>query len=116
MSNITTFPVNFRFPDYGLQGSVNFEVEKVTLGDRVERRIKKGINNKSYTWNLVWNNISFYEEEELREFLEGLEGVYPFLWTHPTNNRLYKVTCEEFSIAEDVYKRRNFSVTFVEDV
>lgn len=116
MSNIPTFPVNFRNPDYGLEGSPTFLVDKVTLGDRVERRIKRGINNKYYSWNLVWNNLSFYEEEELREFLEGLEGVFPFLWTHPTNNRLYKVTCEEFSITEDVHNRRNFSVTFVEDV
>lgn len=116
MSNIDIFPPNFRNPDYGLVGTPTFLVDKVELGDRYTRRIKKGINNKFYTFNLTWNNLPFDEMDELRDFFESLEGVNRFLWTHPTEGKIYKCVCEEFTIAHDVFDRYNFTATFKEDV
>lgn len=116
MNDLDIFPVDFRNPDYGLTGTPTFLVDTVELGDRAKRRIKKGINNKFLTWNLIWNNITLNELERLEEFFYGLEGIYPFLWQHPTNGKLYKCHCEEYSTAHDIFERYNFTATFVEEV
>lgn len=115
-TELDTFPIDLPNPSYGLSGTPTFLVDKVELGDRYTRRIKRGINNKYYTWNLTWTNLSFEEMDQLRDFLEGLEGVHPFLWDHPTEGRLYKCICEEYTIAHDVFERYNISATFEEEL
>ena len=59
---------------------VSYNVLRIKFGNGIEQRSKDGINNRVETWNLVWENMSLAEMNDLVTFFDNLAGVYYFTW------------------------------------
>jgi phage-related protein len=111
---LESFPLDTA-PDWGLQDSVEADVETQQLGDGYVLRRPKGINYLRETWDPSWSHLSQIEAEDTYAWLKARLHMAPFLWTHPTSNMEYKVVCTSAGkVASDVGL---FAVraTFVQD-
>lgn len=58
-------------------------VRRVTFGDGYEQRLSYGLNTDLKQWDLVFENRTDSERDQILNFLNARKGVEAFNWTPP---------------------------------
>lgn len=90
------FPLTMA-PDWGLEDTVDANIEEQALGDGYVVRRPKGINYLRSSWSPSWSLLTKDQAEDTYAWLKARLKLTPFYWTHPTDGNQYKVICTSVS-------------------
>lgn len=71
------------------------KVRKTAFGDSYEQRIRFGLNTNLKEWQLVFENRTTTERDQIVAFLDGQGGAESFDWT-PPRGAAGKYVCEDW--------------------
>jgi phage-related protein len=70
-------------PSYPASQQAQPRVRKVQFGDGYEQRLRYGLRTDLRQWDLVFENRTDSERNEIVQFLAARAGVEQFNWTNP---------------------------------
>lgn len=100
-------------PDFGAKAAYKPRVRVASFGDGYEQRQGDGLNARSDTWDLTFQNREDLETSDILLFLETRAGVEAFDWIPPNESTSIRVVCREWSKSVDRYNLNSISAQFV---
>lgn len=100
-------------PDWNARVAVKPRVRTVTFGDGYEQRQSDGINTRTETWDLRFQNRDDTEAGLIEQFFDLRAGVESFYWTPPNELTPIVVVCREWNKTFDRYNLNTISAQFV---
>lgn len=105
-----------RNPDYGLQQSGEFRVQRISFGDGYEQRRPDGLNSVKRVWTLEWTGIDLHQKDTLMDFLLARKGAYAFIWEVADTGEVVQVVCNDMpSYSADSYNVFSVQAKLIED-
>lgn len=95
MPALLTFPAAPP-PEFPEGIDANYKTEETQFGDGYRLVAEDGINSRTDTVDLRWQNITLAEMVILRDFLEAHAPAKPFRYT-PIDNRTRTFICRKWS-------------------
>ena len=93
-----TFPLDVA-PDWGLETSVEANIETQELGDGYELNRPKGINYHRQSCSPSWPLLEKDQCQDAYQWLKERLRITPFLWEHPTTGIVHRVKCQSVGMA-----------------
>ena len=110
-----TYPTfDIASPDHGASVKKKPRVASQKFGDGYEQRMPDGINSKVETWTLSFSLRPVTVILNISEFLDGREGVYPFLWETP-EGEVKQFVCKEWNPVYNHYWDNSLTCVFEQD-
>ena len=100
-------------PSYGTPVNKKYRTESNEFGDGYEAITPDGLNNIVESWNVVWENISNANADDIDDQLDTFMGT-PFEWVTP-KGLTKRFTCAETNRTYAGFDSCNFSATFVQN-
>ena len=94
---IEVFPFNDLTADWGLQDSVEANIEEHELGDGYVLRRPKGINHLRESWSPKFSFLTKQESQDMYAWIKPRLNLTPFMWKHPDTKEMRQVVCKSIS-------------------
>ncbi len=100
---------------YGTQMDQDYRRKRIQMGDGYSVRARDGINAEPQQWQVVWDNVSKEDAEDLRVFFEDLGGVDLIEWTPHGQLVELKWSATAFRSGPSTWGKATCSVTLTQE-